>query len=1244
MKTTNRLLAVLLSLVLLCSALPFAFAEDVTIVDSGTCGKNLTWTLDSAGALTINGTGSMYDYKYEKYDEDGIYCERTSAPWGKFFKTIQAVVLEDGVTSIGWSAFSGCTALKSVTIPDSVTSIGSNAFYNCTALTSVTIPDSVTSIGGNAFGSSNGPQPLLLCNKDSYAASWAESNGYPYALLDGTDEENIISETVNAKLSYSIDKRTRTLTVLNQGKLISFSSYNAPWCKYQQYVETAILSDGCTSVSEQAFYGCYNLKRVVLPETVETIDASAFDQCVSLQDITIPNAVTSIGDSAFYNCASMKTATIGNSVTSIGYSAFRYCSSLQSATIGDGVTSIGSYAFSNCSFLQNIVLPEGLQSIGSYAFYYCESLQSIVIPDSVTYMGDYETFENCTSLKSVVIGDGLTTIPSYAFSGCTALETVSIGDNVTRIYDSAFSGCSKLSTVLFGEKVQDIYQNAFGGCSSLPAVDLPASVRSIGPRAFSDSALKDITIRNKNCEINKDAISIYATIHGYAGSTAEQFADDYGYYFNEITDAAPHDHDRTLVKGYDPTCTAAGLTDGWQCSVCGIWFEKQKPVKALGHDYIPVETQEPTETEPGFVRYECTRCDSAYTETLPVTTHTHSFNETERKDASCLEDGFVTYTCATCGYSYTDLLVASGHSFGAWRTFLPVEAGEKGVEIRFCAVCAAYELRESDAVSPGGGTGTPTDPTHTHNFVLVDAKDATCDLAGYNRYMCTCGQSKADILDPLGHIWKLAKVIDPTCEKAGCTDYICGRCGALHQDNYTDPLGHDYQVEQVAPTCTARGHIVTSCTRCGNKLNDWQDLPALGHIDTDGNGICDRCKQSMTDPGPHVHHYNEAADVPAVAATCTTPGHGRGWTCTDPTCTGGLHGGPYVMYEAGNYPALGHLEEVIPAVAATCTTAGSTAGKKCTRPGCGKILVAPQTVSALGHVDEDQDGICDRCKESAVNPKVRVLKSIYDQIPVKNQWYQFIDTTELAKFYNDATAILAAPDTYTQANVDMIATNLKAAWEAIRYHTTDVVISSTSLNVGVGETVVLTASLLPAKAGDPVQWITNAPDVATVTGSGENNTTATVKVLKYSAVDVKITAISNGKHASCTLYIGNPIDGIRLSSTTLNVSKGQTVKLEATPYGADQSAAMSDAVTSTLWTTSNASVATVSDNGIVTAVGEGNATIKVTMISGDKTLEATCSVTVVEPDPEDEEPQGFFAKIGAFFKNLFDRIFSIFKR
>jgi len=138
-KFMRRVILLLAAVMIIsCGSLTYAGTSEGTVVESGSCGTNLTWELSNNGTLSISGTGDMDYYG-------------SNPPW-RFHKTnIETVSIENGVTSIGWCAFEECKNLTTVTIPDSVTFIDEDAFSHCENLTSVEIPDGVTYIGSDAF-------------------------------------------------------------------------------------------------------------------------------------------------------------------------------------------------------------------------------------------------------------------------------------------------------------------------------------------------------------------------------------------------------------------------------------------------------------------------------------------------------------------------------------------------------------------------------------------------------------------------------------------------------------------------------------------------------------------------------------------------------------------------------------------------------------------------------------------------------------------------------------------------------------------------------------------------------------------------------------------------------------------------------------------------------------------------------------------------------------------------------------
>ena len=178
--------------------------------------------------------------------------------------------MPDGLTSIGNSAFSGCSSLDILSIPDSVTSIGKYAFSGCGSLDILSIPDSVTSIGEYAFGNCRSLTSLSL------------SNGL-------TSIGNDTFRGCSALTSISI-------------------------------------GDGLTSIGSYAFSDCYSLTSISIPDSVTSIGSGAFFDCHSLASISIPNSVTSIGSYAFKCCNGLTSISIPDSVTSIGSYALGFYS------------------------------------------------------------------------------------------------------------------------------------------------------------------------------------------------------------------------------------------------------------------------------------------------------------------------------------------------------------------------------------------------------------------------------------------------------------------------------------------------------------------------------------------------------------------------------------------------------------------------------------------------------------------------------------------------------------------------------------------------------------------------------------------------------------------------------------------------------------------------------------------------------------------------------------------------------
>ena len=401
-------------------------------------------------------------------------------------------IIPNSVTSIGGSAFEGCSSLTSITIPNSVTSIGGSAFYGCSGLTSITIPNSVTSIGESAFQSCSG----------------------------------LIS-----------------ITIPNSVTSIGSSAFNG--CSG---LTSITIPNSVTSIGNSAFNGCSGLTSITIPNSVTSIGNSAFSDCSGLSSIIVNNGNTKydsrdncnaiIEKSSNTLVAGCKNTIIPNSVTSIGRYAFHGCSGLTSITIPNSVFYIGGLAFYGCSGLASITIGKNVRDIGEdmqeTAFVQCSSLASIIVEEG---NAKYDSRDNCnaiinteyntliTGCKGTIIPNNVTKIEGGSFLG-SGLTSITIPNSVTSIGVMAFYECTGLTSITIPNSVNSIGFQAFYGCRGLSNITIGNMVSRIGEKAFSEC----VEIKVVNCLAEKLSSSynggqgLYTNPTVFEGSNIENAA------------------------------------------------------------------------------------------------------------------------------------------------------------------------------------------------------------------------------------------------------------------------------------------------------------------------------------------------------------------------------------------------------------------------------------------------------------------------------------------------------------------------------------------------------------------------------------------------------------------------------------------------------------------------------------------------------------------------------------------------
>lgn len=487
----KKIISLIICLACLAALCPFTASANTETVVGGECGDGVFWSYDTEDrALTIGGTGAMYDY-------DDCF----DTPWYDYLGVIRDVSVEEGVTHVGDNAFLWAKSMRGLLLAESVKSVGDYAFAKCINLYLLSGVENVTSFGEGAF---------FMCGRIA-----------DLGIADGV-------EVIPAK-AFGQCEALRGVVIPGSVRSIGEEAFMD--CTSVLYAD---IKDGAEEIGSHSFAFCSSLNTVHIPKSVNKIEKFAFSHCDALEDVyfggtceewesiveygegddSLKNAVVHFETDEFLihgpcgDGAAWEYSASGKRLSILGTGAmYRYDDysgapwkdfDIEKIVIGDGISSIGTMAFFGTKGLLSVEMSDTVTEIESAAFGFCRTLEGIRLSRSLEVIGG-GALASCSSLSFLAIPASTTSIDPTALAGLSGLSSIAIdGENPVYYAENDCiieRGTKRLvsitatGTIPNDGSVTTIGARAFAAKEDITEVYIPKAVTYVEAFAFCDCPL-----------------------------------------------------------------------------------------------------------------------------------------------------------------------------------------------------------------------------------------------------------------------------------------------------------------------------------------------------------------------------------------------------------------------------------------------------------------------------------------------------------------------------------------------------------------------------------------------------------------------------------------------------------------------------------------------------------------------------------------------------------------------------------